>query len=337
MRRNFTVRVAIHNWCICFSLLLFASALTFGAAPGKRIRFAPKFARGETLRYRIESRTTTTEKMTSPILNPEGGTRSNLLIHLLVRLDVLDAPVVGHSDVARFRATYEKSSAEADSDAFDPAQPSPADEYAHLEGHSIELTLGTSAQVTDVQGLSEVLSDQSIAQSVLTWFSGIAASSGFPSGGIEIGQRWKSERPVEGAPLAGLAWHVESTYLRDEPCAPSANSSGSSPPTSGAESCAVILSRFEISRRGAASSDVTPEDYRRNGLRVSGTWIGSGEALDSISLSTGLLVRSTQTFDQQMDYRITSASTGSSVRNQSHVQTQSEVTLAPAVSPAPSS
>ena len=331
--RNFPARTKWLGLALCACVP--TAAIGLSAAPGKRIRLAPKFVRGETLRYRVESRTTTTGKTTTPILNPEGGTRANLLIHLLVRLDVLDFP--GHSGLARLRATYEESSAESDSDAFDPAQPSLADEYAHLQGRSIELTLGTGAQATDVQGLSEVLADQSTAQSVLTWFGGVAASSGFPSGGIEIGQRWKSERPVEGAPLVGLAWRVESTYLRDEPCAPSANSSASPPPASGTESCAVILSRFEISRRGAASSDVTPEDYRRNGLRVSGTWTGSGEVLDSISLSTGLLVRSTQTFDQQMDYRITSASTGSSVRNQSHVQTQSEVTLAPAASPAPSS
>lgn len=313
-------------FCACIPMM----ALTLSAAPDKRVRFAPKFAQGETLRYRVESRTTTNGKMTTPILNPEGGTQSSLLIHLLVRLDVLDAPAAGDPGTARLRTTYEKSSAESESDAFDPAQPSLADQYARLEGHSIELTIGSGGQVTDVKGLDDILPNQSTAQSVLAWLGGVTSSSGFPSSGVVIGQKWRSERPVDGAPLAGLAWRVESTYLRDEPCTPASGGNESSQPSGAPESCAVILSRFEISRTGSARSDATPEDYRRNGLRVSGTWTGSGEALDSISLSTGLLVRSTQTIEQQMDYRITSASTGSSIRNQSRVETQSEITLVPA-------
>lgn len=309
-------------------------ALALYAAPGKRVRFAPKFVQGESLRYRIESRTTTSGKLTTPIVNPEGSTRSTLLIHLLVRLDVLDVPPAGGSGGARLRATYEKSSAESESDAFDPAQPSLADQYARLEGHSIEFTIAPAGQVADVKGLEDIFPDRSAAQSAMSWLSGLSSSSAFPSGGVEIGQKWKSERPFEGAPLSGLAWRVESTYLRDEPCnPPSATNASSDQSASAPESCAVILSRFEISRRGSSGSDATPEDYRRNGLRVSGTWTGSGESLDSISRSTGFLVRSTQTSDQQMDYQITSASSGSSIRNQGRVQTQSEITLVPALQP----
>jgi hypothetical protein len=89
----------------------------------------------------------------------------------------------------------------------------------------------------------------------------------------------------------------------------------------------VILTRFEISRQGSARSDATPEDYRRNGLRTSGTWLGSGEALESVSLETGLLVSSTQTSKEDADYEITSVATGSRIHEQGHVQSQSEITL----------
>jgi hypothetical protein len=312
--------------CACMPLM----ALTL-AASGKRIRFAPKFVPGETLRYRIESRTTTTGTTTTPIVNPEGGTQASLLIHLLVRLDVLSPPAAGGPGAARLRATYEKSSAESESDAFDPAQPPPSDQYARLEGQSVEFTIAPGGQLVDVKGLEDILPDRSAAQSALSWLGGLSSSSGFPAEGVEIGQKWKSERPVEGAPFAGLAWRVESTYLRDEPCNSSAGASDSArqaadPP----ESCAVILSRFEISRAGSSRSDATPEDYRRNGLRVSGSWTGSGESLDYISLSTDLLVRSTQTSDQQMDYQIVSASTGSSIHHKGQAHAQSEITLVPA-------
>jgi hypothetical protein len=323
--RCFAMRTTWFRLALCACMPVMTLALP--AARGKRVSFAPRLVKGETLRYRIESRTTTTGKTTTPIANPEGGSQSSLLIHLLVRLDVLDVPPAGGSGGVRLRATYEKSSAESDSDAFDPAQSSPGDQYARLEGRSIEFTIAPGGQVADIKGLEDIFPDRTAAQSALSWMGEFSSGSGFPANGVEIGQKWKSERPVPGAPLLGLAWRVESTYLRDEPCRSYRDTSGSPLRPSTPESCAVILSRLEIWRPGSSHSDATPEDYRRNGLRVSGSWTGSGEGLDSVSLSTGLLVRSTQTSEQQMDYRITSAATGSSIRNQGRVQTQSEITL----------
>jgi len=301
--------------------------MALAAASGKRVRLTPKFVPGETFRYRIESRTTTTGKTTTPIANPEGGSKSSQTIHLLVRLDVLDVPPSGAGQGAtRLRATYEKSSAESETDALDPAAPSIADQYARIEGHSIEFTVKPDGQFTDVKGLDEISPDRSAAQPAVSWLSGLFPGSAFPLDGVAIGQQWKSERPFDGMPLTGLVWRTESSYLRDEPC----NPSGSATREGGSgDACAVILIRSEIPRRGSPNSDATPEDYLRNGLRTSGTWTGSGESLDSISLSSGLLVSSTQTSAQQMDYKIASASTGSSIHQQGQVQTQSEITLVP--------
>ena len=91
------------------------------------------------------------------------------------------------------------------------------------------------------------------------------------------------------------------------------------------ESCAVILTSFKILRHGSPRSDATPPDYARNGLRTSGTWQDSGENLDWISLATGLIVRSTQSSTQDVDYEITSVSSGSSIHQISHTSTQSEI------------
>jgi hypothetical protein len=160
--------------------------------------------------------------------------------------------------------------------------------------------------------------------------NGLSLGAGFPRDGIAIGQKWRSERPLTGSPLSGLVWRAESTYLRDEPCHSSvgANISGN-PPGTRQDICAVVLTHFRVFRRGSAHSDATPEEYRRNGLRTTGTWTGSGESLDSISLATGLLVSSTQTSTQNMDYEITSASTGSSIHRVGQVQSQSVTTLVP--------
>jgi len=118
--------------------------------------------------------------------------------------------------------------------------------------------------------------------------------------------------PAAAAPVPG------------EPSSPAA----AAPPSAATEMCAVILTRSEILRHGGRN-DSTPEDYRRNGLRTSGSWTGTGESLDSISLSTGLAVRSTQTSSQEMDYEVVSAASGSRMTYKGHVHSEAEVTLLP--------
>lgn len=304
------------------------------ASRDPRIHFAPKFSTGDVLCYRIDTHTTTTQHLTSPIVNPQGGSSFSQTVSLLVRLDVLNAQPAaqGTAGPVRFRATYQKSHSDSQSDAFDPTAPSPDIQYDNLEGRSFEFTLNPGGQLADFKGLEDLFPDRSQADPVLSWLKVLSLDAAFPPAGVAIGQKWTSEQPLAGSPLAGLLWHAQSTYLRDEPCAPSAASSAPAPPQPpGGGTCAVILTHLEIFRHGSADSDATPEDYRRNGLRTSGTWTGTAESLDSISLSTGLLISSTQTGAQNMDYQVTSASSGSKIHNVSHVKSQFEITLVPAL------
>ncbi len=298
-----------------------------------RIHFAPKFSTGEAVCYRIETRITTTQHITSPIVNPQGGSDFSQKVSLVVRLDVLDAQPAapGAAGPVRFRATYQKSHSDSQSDAFDPAAPSLDTLYDSLEGRSFEFTLEPGGQLADFKGLAELFPDRSQPDPVLSWLKVLSLGASLPPAGVAIGEKWTSEQPLAGSPLAGLLWRSHSTYLRDEPCpAPALSIAPAPPQPPGGDTCAVILTRLEIFRHGSASSDATPEDYRRNGLRTSGAWTGTAESLDSISLSTGLLVSSTQSGTQNMDYQISSASSGSKIHNVSQVKSQSEITLVPA-------
>jgi hypothetical protein len=328
VHENFVIGMTGRWFLRSVGVLLFASAFAVSLGAGNRVRIAPNYIAGETFRYLIESRTTTSGKVTTPILNPEGAGGSTVSIHLEVLLDVLDASGSSSQSVPRLRAVYEKSKADAQSDAFDPAQPSPSAQYAKLEGRSLEFTVDSRGHLGDITGIEDIFPDRTASPLALSWFSEIAVSSTFPATGIAVGQKWKSERPVEGAPLSDLIFRAESTYLRDEPCHPEAAAAGPANAIAiASDVCAVILTRFAILRRGSPHSEATPDDYVRNGLRVSGSWTGSGESLDSISLATGFLVRSTQTSDQQTDYEIASASTGSKIHNQRRIQSQSEISL----------
>lgn len=312
---------------VYFALFLFGAVAA--AAAADRVRLGPKFAPGQVLRYRIESSSKSTGKTTAPIANPEGGSQSSNSIHMVVRLEVLSVSPDGS---VRLRATYEKSAAESEADALDLSANTFTSRYNRLDGRTFEFTLEPDGKTTNVQDLTAAAAGQSpkATDPALSWLENILPGATFPKNGVAVGQKWKRERPVEGGLLSGLTWRGASTYLRNEPCgSPSQPGSSATTDTASGE-CAVILTQFEIIRQGSTHADATPDEYRRNGLRTSGTWTGSGESLDSFSLATGLLVSSTQSSTQNMDYQVTSASTGSSIRHVGKVQSQSQITFVPA-------
>jgi hypothetical protein len=124
-------------------------------------------------------------------------------------------------------------------------------------------------------------------------------------------------------PLAGLTWRTDSTYLRNEPCHPA--TPGGIPATIGADSCAVILSDLALDAKHVPK-DATPEDYRRNGLRTSGSWTGSGESLTYVSLDSGWVVSTTQSGAEQMDVTVLKPGENS-MRYSGTVRTRSSVSL----------
>ena len=348
--------------------LLFALPV-LAASDHQRVHLAPQFKPGDSLRYQVESQMTIAGTTTTPIVNPEGATQVKQSVSIILRLDVLEVPpaalnatranpITGanaahttHGAPAtnavpvpmRVRATYEKSSAVSESDAYDPTSASLADQYNRLEGRSMEFTLEPDGRIVDIKGLEDMLQNPSAAQTVRSWMAGLSSSAGFPSQGIEIGQKWSREQPLTGVPLDRLFWRTEATYLRNEICPDNTLAGGSEtgaapapkaaaqPPSANPPTCATILTQFTIARRGSHNphADDTPDDYRHNGLRTSGTWTGSGESLDSFSLATGRMLRSTQSSSQDLDFAVTSTSTGSRMTYKGKIETRTEIILLP--------
>ena len=340
--------------------MLAASALLLpllGAA-SQRIHLTPSFTMGESFRYHIESQTLTTGTTTTPIANPEAAKQLKQVADLEVRLDVVGVQPAanGTTGAARLRATYEKATAATQTDAYDPAAAALDAQYNNLQGRSVEFTIEADGKISHITGLDEAVSNPSTAAAMRDWITGFSPSANLPPEGIAIGQKWSAERPLENTPLGNLLWRTSSSYLRDEACElpgqsrsaaqnPDEATAGTSTGTptapvkhaaaSSGPLCGVILTSFDILRRGSENADATPEDYRHNGLRTSGTWTGKGERLDTISLQTGMLLRSTQTSTQKMDFEIVSAISGSKIHYAGQVETQSEITLVPDAAGAP--
>jgi hypothetical protein len=349
---HFTFSVA----CGAFAMLLLPFV---GKAVSPRIHLTPNFTMGESLRYHIESRTTTTGTATTPIANPEGSSQLKQVVDLEVRLDVVGVQPAanGALSAARLRATYDKANAATETDAYDPAAAALDTQYNNLQGRSVEFTIEADGKISHITGLDEAVSNPSAAAAVRAWINGFSPSANLPLEGIAIGQKWSAEHPLENTPLANLLWRTSSSYLRDEACQMPAQATSSAQNSAAPDSmpaastspaadfaprarlpearCAVILTSFDILRHGSANADATPEDYRHNGLRTSGTWTGKGQTLDTISLQTGMLLRSTQSSAQKMDFEIVSALSGSKMRYAGQVETQSEITLIPNAAPTP--
>jgi hypothetical protein len=307
-----------------------------------RIDLRPKLVPGAVLRYQVQLQTITDTKRSGAVSDPQGPSRLVVTWDATVRLEVLGAAgapaasspapkaVAGKSAGAesnpsapmRVRTTYERSVATVKSDSPDPEAEDTEQRYARLQGQVIEFTVGTDGHVSDVHGLEAVLDNDQARKAAEQWMAQVSAPA-IARQGVALGQSWNSAQPANSMPLAGMVWRSVSTYLRNESCRPA--EPAAAPPSQ--ELCAVILTRQSVLPQKQAR-DATPDDYRRNGLRTSGHWAGSGESLSYVSLQTHSAVSVTQDSTQQIDFNVTNSS-GYTVRFAGTIETHSRVALLP--------
>ena len=286
------------------------------------------------MRYRVAFETTSATRQSGLVQDPQGPAQLTVIWNATVRLEVFAAEAnagpppsstgsgtAGASPI-RLRSTYEQSVATVRSDTPEPRAEEIEQQYAQLAGRSLEFTLTPDGRVSDVRGLESLLSNERARSAVQQWIAQLSTAASTPPGGVVPGQKWSSTQPAD-LPLAGLSWRTDASYLRDEPCRLAHPSDAA--PSSDRQDCAVILARLALVT-SRSLRDPTPEEYRRNGLRTSGRWAGSGESLMYVALRTGWVVSTTQESTEQMDVTVTGGP-GSSVRYAGTVRTRSQVFL----------
>lgn len=307
-----------------------------GAFP--RIHLRPQLLPGAVFRYQIQFQTSSQTSRSGTVTDPQGPSQTVVTWNAVLRVEVLPGsgqPAANSSSPAtaaiRLRATYEKSSATLQSDTPDPEQQSVEAQYARMEGKSMEFTLGPDGRVSDVQGLEGIVSGPDAVKAAQQWMEQFSSGASEPAAGVVPGDNWTSQDPASTLPLAGRVWRSDSSYLRNEAC-PTADPAASSP-AANPEMCAVILTQLNLITL-RAQKDPTPEQYRAEGLQTSGTWNGSGQSLNYISLQTGWVVTVTQSMSEQMDVTISPESHGG-MRYAGAVNTHSSMSLLPATENAP--
>ena len=336
------------------------SALRVTANP--RIHFAPHFTAGQVFHYSVQMHIDGASHSSGPIVDPEGPTKTGESVSVVLRLEVLKVSgTPAAPGPARIRVTYETAAASSTSDSYDADTAAIAGQYKKLQGQSIEFTLEPAGEITGVSGLKGLLDDQSRSAIVNQWLSQLTLGASVPKKGIALGEKWSTEQAIDNVPLAGLAWHIESTYVRDEPCPavrpepPVGAVARQVTPSAAPDECAIILTHSEItgapaprgSRQAATQpnqqsaqetgdpsnaspneeKDRTPEIFRKNGLRTFGAWTGSGDGLASISLRTGMVVSVRQTATTRMDFTIMTTTAHNRMRYAGDTRSQSQIIL----------
>jgi hypothetical protein len=281
----------------------------------ERTSLAPRFSPGQVFRYAMEFQTTTSTSRSGLGADPQGPSTLVITWDATIRMEVLPPkdPAAGGT---RLRITYEKSTANVNSDSFDPTAEETQAQYRKLAGKAVEFTLDTAGNVTSVSGLGGIMDGERAAQAARDWISRLDASSGAPPGGVKVGETWVSEQPADSLPVAGLVWRTDSQYLRNEPCRPPnpdlppavsaelSTGTGSAANSGAADTCAVILAHLNLVHEKSGHNE-TPEVYRKNGVRTSGKWSGTGQSLIYISLRNGSVVSVSQTGTEDMNVTMT--------------------------------
>ncbi len=262
----------------CLALL----AGWIGAAGGdQRVMLLPRLQAGQTIKYDLHGRVhrhVKTESRVSTMLHPGDVEREVTMPLMFTASEV-------HLEKGRPVISAHAEFAAGDSDSGEPSAAANA---------NVKFLIAGDGQVQKAEGLEDVAPEKQLAWEF--WLSRFAFGWTLPADGAKPGDKWKSEASEKSpSPIADLVWESETTYVGNDKC-----------PLISSETCASFLTRATL-RQKSSSKDATPEDYRLNQLRTSGTVKGTDEIVTYISLKSGLVMRATEETQQSMDVTIAKA------------------------------
>ena len=306
---------------------LFLLAVATLCAGDRRINLLPRLQLSQTITYLIRFQSDKTVKTESKVVAPMAPNAAQIDAHGLLRVEILDVQRQGSKAAIHARGRF----LALDSGVWlkRPGDKKPDWDKQRVDPHgeSIDFTISPDGSVNEVKGLDTLFPEQQ--QAWQQWVARFALAWTLPADGMKFGEKWKSEQAEQaGAPIAGLHWARESSYVRDEPCQASQLSimgdvsASSGPP----DTCAVLLTTATLKQK-SSSKDATPEDFKLHELRTMGTAKGAGEIITYISLKSGLVVRATEETSQFMDVVVAKADASNRVHYNVDAKSHSEVLL----------
>lgn len=310
-------------------VLAFPMLLSASIAPSRdqHVSLIPNLQAGQTLTYLIRFRSDKTVKTESNLLIPLAPTASQVDARGLLRIQILDLQQVGGKLLVHARSEFLGNDTGAVTSRNPSQKKGSLQQPIKPEGKPVEFTISPDGLAEKITGLEALPSDQQ--QVWQEWLARFAMAWALPTPAAKVGDKWKADQPEPAAsPIAALTWARDSSYVRDEPCAPAqlAVNGEVTPPNGSTGTCAVLLSTAKLVQK-SSPKDATPEDFKLHQLKTMGTVKGSNEIITYISLSTGLVVRATEDATQQMDVVVAKADGSNGVRYNVDAKSQLEVLL----------
>jgi len=318
---------------IAASVLLTAAAI----APSRdqRASLLPKLQPGQTLTYLVRFRSDKNVKTESTFVIPLAPTASQSDTRALLRIQILDVQQTGGRLSVHARSEFLGDDTGGPTSKNTSQKHEPSQRPLEPDGKPVEFTISPDGFAEKITGLDALSPDQ--RQIWQEWLARFATAWALPSPSAKIGDKWKIDQPEQApSPIAALTWVRDSSYVRDEPCAPAQLSiTGEvTPANSSTGTCAVLLTAAKLVQK-SSPKDATPEDFKLHQLKTTGTAKGSNETITYISLTTGLVVRATEDATQQMDVVVAKADGSNAVRYNVDAKSQLEVLLLTQVPQAP--
>ncbi len=309
-----------------FCIVIFLLGAGAVCAGDTRVKLIPDLHAGQTITYLIRYRSDKNVKTESNVVAPMAPNAAQMDAHGLLQVDVLDVRQVGGKTAIHARSQFRT----LDSGVW---VKKPGDKEPHWqvqkvdpEGKQIEFTISPDGSVEKMTGSDALFPEQQ--QAWQQWMARFATAWTLPQNGVKLGEKWKSEQPENGgAPIAGLSWARESTYVRNENChAQQLSITGELSPGGPSETCAVLLTTATL-KQNSSPKDATPEDFKLHELKTRGTAKGANETITYISLKTLLVVRATEEAHQSMDVTVAKADESNRVHYNVDAKSHSEVLL----------
>lgn len=313
------------KFILAATMLLSAAAI----APSRDqyVNLLPKLQPGQTLTYLIRFRSDKNVKTESNLVIPLAPPASQVDTRGLLRVQILDLQQVSGRLTVHARSEFLGGDTGGETSKNTSQKQESGQRPLKANGKSVEFTISPDGLAEKVTGLDALTPDQQ--QIWQEWLARFAMAWALPSPSAKIGDKWKTDQPEPAAsPIASLSWARDSSYVRDEPCAPALLSftGDVTPPNGPTGTCAVLLTTAKLMQK-SSPKDATPEDFKLHQLKTMGAAKGSNEIITYISLSNGLVVRATEDAAQQMDVVVAKADGSNAVRYNVDAKSQLEVLL----------
>ena len=312
---------------IIAALGILLSAAAIAASREEPANLLPKLTPGQTLTYLIRFRSDKNVKTESNLVIPLAPADSKVDTRALLRIQILDLQPAGGKLVVHARGEFLVNDTGGVTSKNTSQSQEPSQQPLKPEGKPFEFTISPNGRAEKITGLDALtLDEQQVWQQ---WLARFAMAWALPSPSAKIGDKWKTDQPEPSpSPIASLSWTRDSSYVRDEPCAPAQLSATGevTPPGGSTGNCAVLLTTAKLVQK-SSPKDATPEDFKLHQLKTMGAAKGSNEIITYVSLTTGLVVRATEDATQQMDVVVAKSDGSNAVRYNLDAKSQLEVLL----------